>query len=501
MHHLVFVLFIVVFLAAGVCVPVEAKVLSEEDFLLAQIEVQSLNYLDPRTRAEHEPREIGVDPRTGKTVFRDYVCGGICPDNGRLFLRYGDVDDVESCRALRGDPVYPSGGEHVYSGCRPHGTKIKIFLSSRKRIEGVLYAGHPPRYFLRFIKRDVSNEDPPPTPVRSVWINDIESIISSEGERCERVEGELLGLAPVDADPGYRAKMYLKEASGRDARSTYSDEEIVVLCEKAITLDPRLSKAYHRIRGILGMRDPSVIVRIFGQYIKYFPDDAFAFQILGTACAYKADARDKEDPWGRQSVRMLERALKLRPDDKQTLYRISQYYANFPGIHLLAARAMTRYLEIAHLSDANRRAREKELGDFRRRAEKDLLAEGKVLRWEGHFDRAIVELQASVDRYPEKDFYGRAKAWSQVALAYKDKGDTDRAIKAFEKTIAMASSYYKNLIPPAHIQIGLLHKKRGDRTRAKESFEKAIEGYREIMRESGKSKHDDEIEKVRGMMP
>ena len=84
------------FLSMPVSARAEMRVLSEEEILLAQMEIQVLNRQDAGERAAHKLKVIGMDPRVDKIITQDYVCADVCPDAGSLFLSYEGVEDAEA---------------------------------------------------------------------------------------------------------------------------------------------------------------------------------------------------------------------------------------------------------------------------------------------------------------------------------------------------------------------------------------------------------------------
>jgi hypothetical protein len=75
---------------------------------------------DPRELAKQAaclPLDLGVDPRNGAAVVVRYACSDVCPDYGRIVVRYLDISE-EECEAIGGevrrDPAWKS-----YNGCAP----------------------------------------------------------------------------------------------------------------------------------------------------------------------------------------------------------------------------------------------------------------------------------------------------------------------------------------------------------------------------------------------
>jgi tetratricopeptide (TPR) repeat protein len=481
----------------------EEKILSEEDILIAEMDVYALNKLNPAARAANHPEIIGADPRVNKVVTQDYVCDDICPDYGSLFLSYKGVDNIEECRHLGSYGVF-SPGWHGYAGCSPVEVKINLVLNSTEKVPGVTYAGNS-EYFLRVAKlKDIqrvesSGQDIPIRDVTSIFLNDIRDIETTEGEKLDKFKAALK-IPLIEKDPFLEAQKYF--AALNNSRE-YNPAEEAILLRKAVELNPKLFGAYYKLYEDVYRKAEVTyakdITYLFEKLIQHKPDDAQAYYILAEAYS-RLSSFDREDDNSKKAVRMLEKSVELKPDFIDAYILLAKYYSNLLDINILAARAQEKYLKLAQLSEEKRKVEEGQLEAFKSNYSHDPLAEGKALRWERKYGEAIEEFKKVIARYPSKDPYYPCQAWFQLGLLYKETEDTDKAIEAFKKVTELAYPYYDHFIPPAYTQLGIIYKERKDYAKARENLEQAMQLYQDKMKQDDAIHFEDRIEKIKEIL-
>ena len=67
------------------------------------------------------PISVGIDVRNGKILMEKFICWDDCPNVGKVFLVYQDVESAQACvDSWLGSPLFsPDPIPGQYWGCRP----------------------------------------------------------------------------------------------------------------------------------------------------------------------------------------------------------------------------------------------------------------------------------------------------------------------------------------------------------------------------------------------
>ena len=343
------------------------KALSEEDIILAQMDIFSLSKLAPAAKAEYKLKTVGIDSRVNKVITEDYVCGDVCPENGSLFLSYKGVDTTKQCSDIRGyAKLTPGWGG--YAGCQPVAVTFNLILRSGEKIEGAVYRGNT-EYFLRLAKlKDASpgiflSEAKFSSPDDlSIFLNDIDHIESASGNKLEAFKSALR-IPVISGNPAEQAGRYYKAAGEK----TTWPREAIVLLNKAVELDPRLFDAYYALAKLYGAdqsRPGKEIIPLFEKLIKLDPDDAQAYYILGTAYFGQVEFGQKNEA-AYKAAAMLEKTVSLDPNKADAYFWLSKLYANVLNNYPEAVKNKEKWIELSKPQGEKAEAEYSELNAYK----------------------------------------------------------------------------------------------------------------------------------------
>ncbi|MCX5788546.1 MAG: hypothetical protein NTX64_08625 [Elusimicrobia bacterium] len=301
--------------------------LDEEDILMAELEMARVNKSSPSERAGYKGRELGTDRRVDKRVEEAYVCGDVCPDNGSVYLRYKGVDKEECAKIGRSVHTPGWGG---YAGCRPKPVPIDIHLKSGAKKAGAVVVD----------KTDLVLKIDDGKGV--VLLKDIAVVESGSGRKLAGFQAALHSPA-ASTDPVVEARRYFDAGVSKDC----SREEAIVLLREAIALDPGSAQAYYKLSERYGRRVPEEIP-LYEGLVRLRPQEAKAYLVL----AQSTVEADRDDPGSFdkekavKAVRLLEKAVQVKPDFADAHWLLAKYSANLLNDYPRAVRHYERWIEL-----------------------------------------------------------------------------------------------------------------------------------------------------------
>lgn len=238
------------------------------------------------------------------------------------------------------------------------------------------------------------------------------------------------GAGPTLVERSFAQGLALKQA-GRF-------EEAAKYFRKAILLDPRRPEAYAKLREIYGQKQTEELIRELEEARARDEEDFISRNLLGVLYA-------KKRLW-QEAIALLQEALRIQPQDVDALANLGWVLTELKRYE----EARQKFQEALRLNPDYARAHAG-LGGIYAEANRD---------WKA----AIAEYLKALHFEPENAIY-----LSDLAWAYYQTGQVDRAIEVFRKAIASKPDYVV-----AHANLGWAYLKKGEVEAAVAQFQEAL---------------------------
>lgn len=227
-------------------------------------------------------------------------------------------------------------------------------------------------------------------------------------------------------------------AQGLTLKQAGRFEEAAKSFRKAILLDPRRPEAYAKLREVYGRKKIEELIQELEKAKARDKDDFISRNLLGVLYA-------KKRLW-QQAVASLQEALRIQPQDVDALTNLGWIFTELKRYE----EARQKFQEALRLRPDYARAHAG-LGGIYAEADRD---------WKA----AIAEYLKALHVEPENATY-----LSDLAWAYYQAGQVDRAIEVFRKAIALKPDYVV-----AHANLGWAYLKKGEVEAAAAHFQEAL---------------------------
>lgn len=244
------------------------------------------------------------------------------------------------------------------------------------------------------------------------------------------------GLPEPSTRSGESAERHL--AQGLALKQAGRFEEAAQAFRKAILLDPRRPEAYAKLREVYGRKKIEELIQELEKAKARDKGDFISRNLLGVLYA-------KKRLW-QKAIALLQEALRIQPQDVDALTNLGWILTELKRYE----EARQKFQEALRLSPDSARAHAG-LGGIYAEANRD---------WKA----AIAEYLKALHVEPENATY-----LSDLAWAYYQAGQVDRAIEVFRKAIALKPDHVM-----AHANLGWAYLKKGEAEAAAAHFQEAL---------------------------